>query len=149
MNSQEMLSLSDLNDIVIPDVPAWWPPAAGFWVLFAVVALAAAFIGFRSYRRWMRNRYRRAGLLLLEHAATEHEVSVVLKRVALAAYPRDQVASLYGTGWLNFLSQTWPRATFPEGFAGDHSGEASHAVRDAAADWIKHHRTQAKEQGDG
>ena len=132
MNSQEMLSLDNLNDIVIPDAPAWWPPAPGFWVLCTFLGVVLLIIGYRFYLRWKHNRYRRAGLLLLEHASTEHEVSVVLKRVALAAYPREQVASLYGSEWLDFLSQTWPRATFPEGFARDQSSAASQVLRSMA-----------------
>ena len=147
MNSQEMLSLDKLNDIVIPDAPAWWPPAPGFWVLCAFLVVVLLVIGYRFYLRWKQNRYRRAGLLLLEHADTEHEVSVVLKRVALAAYHREQVASLYGSEWLEFLSQTWPQASFLEGFARDQSSAASQVQRAIAADWIKHHRAPAAHQG--
>ena len=149
MNSQEMLSLNKLNDIVIPEAPGWWPPAPGFWLLLALAIIVLLLIGYRFYLFWNRNRYRRAGLLLLEHAATEYEVSVVLKRVALAAYPREQVASLYGDEWLTFLHQTSPQANFPEDFSRDQNRETSPALRGSAAAWIKQHRRPATDREAG
>lgn len=144
MDTQEMLSLDKLYDIVIPDGPSWWPPSPGLWVLLIAVVLVLVLIGCRLYLRWHRNRYRRAGLYLLHDADTEYDVSVILKRVALAAYPRGQVASLYGAEWAAFLQKTCPQSKFPEGFSGDQSQQVSPALMESAAGWIKHHRSAAE-----
>lgn len=146
---KEMLSLDNLYDIVIPDGPAWWPLAPGAWVLILLGVFLLLVIGYRLYLLWDRNRYRRAGLHLLDDAATEYEVSVILKRVALAAYPREQVASLYGAEWLTFLHQTCPRAGFPEDFGGHQSRKVSRDLIDSAAGWIKHHRSPSADQEGG
>ena len=138
-----MLSLEKLNDIVIPDAPAWWPPSPGLWVVLVAVVIMLMLIGYRLYLRWYRNRYRRLGLQLLHAADTEYEVSVILKRVALAAYPREQVASLYGSEWVAFLQQTCPQSAFSDSLAGDQSRTVSQSLKDSAADWIKHHRSVA------
>ena len=53
--------------------------------------------------RRQENAYRRAGLALLARAETAHEISVILIRVALAAFPREQAASLVGEDWRGFL----------------------------------------------
>ncbi len=143
MEAQEILSLNDLQDIVVPAAPGWWPPAAGVWVLLVIFMIALIFVGYRLYQYRQRNRYRQAGLLLLADAATEHEVSVILKRVALAAFPREQVASLYGSEWVAFLQQTCPQSTFAESFASEQSHKATPALKDTAAAWIQHHRSEA------
>ena len=146
---KEMLSLDNLYDIVIPEGPAWWPLAPGAWVLVLVCAFVLLLICSRFYLLRSRNRYRRAGLHLLDDAATEYDVSVILKRVALAAYPREQVASLYGSEWQTFLHQTCPRVSFPEDFSGVQSREVSQNLKDSAAGWIKHHRSPSTDREGG
>jgi cbb3-type cytochrome oxidase subunit 3 len=147
MEAQEILSLADLQDIVVPAAPGWWPPAAGLWVLLIIFVLTIIAIGYRVYQNRRRNRYRQAGLLLLADAATEYEVSVVLKRVALAAYPREQVASLYGAEWVSFLQQSCPQSTFSDSFASERGSTVNQDLRDSAAAWIKHHRSEPSNRG--
>ena len=115
----EGLSLPQLLDlmheIVIPEPVPWSPQTAGWWValfwLFAVVLLVA--ISVRQKRR--RNRYRRDALRALQAVgsngdlapqASARAVAEILKRAALAAYPRGDVASLHGEAWARFLSES-------------------------------------------
>jgi len=136
----EQYSLSNLRDIVVPDAPPFWPPAAGLWVALGLVALVLLFAGWRVYTARRRNAYRRAGLLLLGDAKTAHDVSVVMKRVALAAFPREQVASLYGEEWVAFLRETCPRGQFPETVTTDTAAESDRPLVELAGTWIRHHR---------
>ena len=147
--NNEMLSLDNLYDVVIPDGPAWWPLAPGALVLILVAVLLLMFFCYRCSLIRRRNRYRRAGLNLLEDAANEYEVSVILKRVALAVYPREQVASLHGAEWQTFLNQACPRVSFPEDFTGDQNSKVSQNLKDSAAGWIKHHRSPSADQEGG
>lgn len=139
------IGLENLRDIVVPEPPPLWPPAPGVWVLLVVaVALAAAlFLWWRRARA--RNAYRRAGLALLETARTTREVTVILKRVALAAFPRPMVASLYGDEWVAFLDGSCRRARFSTLGELEVSDEASADLRSAATIWIKHHRALSGE----
>lgn len=115
----EGLSLPQLLDlmheIVIPEPVAWIPQTAGWWValgwLLAVILLVAVSVR----RRRRRNRYRRDALRALQAVGANGDlapqesaraVAEILKRAALAAYPRDQVASLHGDAWARFLRES-------------------------------------------
>ena len=102
----EKYSLTNLRDIVPPDAPPLWPLATEAWLLLLILASIAAIFIYQRRQAKKRDAYRRAGLALLDGVSTVHDVSVVLKRVALAAYPREQVASLYGEDWSTFLCQS-------------------------------------------
>jgi len=133
-------SLDNLRDIVVPEPPPLWPPAPGFWVLAIVIlaVVAALFLWWRRARE--RNAYRRAGLALLKTVRTTRDVNVILKRVALAAYPRPTVASLYGDDWVAFLDDRCRRARFSVFGEIDESVEVTTELRSLARTWIKHHR---------
>ena len=135
----EVLSLSDLQDIVLPPAPPAWPPASGFWVLLALLAVLAF-----SLWRWrrlvrQRNAYRRAGLALLADARTVHEVSVTLKRVALAAWPREAVASLHGSEWAGFLNDSCRDCHFDADALQNSTEAPDRALVENASRWIRKH----------
>ena len=99
-------SLENLQDIVTPPPVSWWPLAPGWWMLLAAVLVVAGMIAFRLWRSWRVNAYRRAALRALQMATTVPEIAEILKRTALAAYPRAEVASLTGRAWSRWLGQT-------------------------------------------
>lgn len=142
MNLQDG-SLSNLHDIVAPEPPPLWPPAPGVWVLLIIAAAVplALFLWWRRARA--RNAYRRAGLSLLKNARTGREVNIVVKRVALAAFPRAAVAPLWGDEWLAFLDGTCRQARFTSLGETDSEAEASTTLRSRAGAWIRHHRVPA------
>jgi len=107
--------LDRMHGLVVPDPVSWLPQTPGWWVLLAwllgMVVLGAWRIG--SYRR--RNRYRREALSVLatiesqadhRRLETAGQIAALLKRTALAAYPRRQIAHLYGAEWAQFLCQS-------------------------------------------
>ena len=109
-------SLSNMRDIVEPVGVPWWPPAPGIVLLGVLILLWAVFAGRLWWQSWQRNAYRRAALQELaiiekkiHHPQTRTEgvrrLSVLLKRVAHAAYPRSVVASLTGDRWHAFLDR--------------------------------------------
>lgn len=136
----DQYSLSNLRDIVIPEPPPLWPPAPGAWVALGMALAIAIVIAWRVHAGRKRNAYRKAGLLLLRSAETAHDVSVVVKRVALAVFPREQVASLYGEGWVAFLHRTCPRSYFSALVTSDASAKADEELVELAGIWIRHHR---------
>ena len=141
MIDSQAASSQALRDIVVPEPPPLWPPASGVWVIRIIVlcVLTALFLLWRRARA--RSAYRRAGLALLDGAGTAHEVDVILKRVALAAFPRPQVAPLYGDSWVAFLETTGPRARFAPIAAVDPAAAATPELRRLAGIWIHYHRT--------
>ncbi|CAA6697383.1 Unannotated [Lentimonas sp. CC19] len=89
-----------------------------------------------------RNAYRRAGLTLLESATTVDEINVVLKRVALAVFPREQVAALHGEDWIQFMQATCPGEQFAPLSQSDEATPATESIRASARTWIRKHQTQ-------
>ncbi len=99
-------NLDNLQDIVTPPPVSWWPLATGWWVLFATLLVGAVIIAFRVWQSWRGNAYRRAALRELRTAKTVPDIADILKRTALAANPRAEVASLTGITWSQWLVQT-------------------------------------------
>lgn len=162
-------SLDRLHDIVqAPEVP-WWPPAPGwFWLAGGLIILLVS-IGVYALLRWQKNCYRREGLAeinrieaVVSQASRRPSVVIglteLLKRGALSVWPRDQVASLTGPLWIDFLNRTrgqkqslpldpkmFSRAPYDERFA---AGLSEQEVRDLALSaraWFKHHRVETRE----
>jgi hypothetical protein len=147
-------SLDRLHDIMAPPPAPWWPPAPAWYVLGAIVGVLVAVAVWRAVACWLRNRYRRAGLAelaALETAApgshTSPALAELVKRVALAAYPRERVASLSGGAWLAFLDATGgtddftrgPGAALEAGYEPGAHGVSPGLVA-AVRHWVKHHR---------
>jgi len=122
--------LEGLHDIVVPEAVAWVPQTAG-WYLLEVGVLAIVARGlYALYRRHRANRYRRTALDQL--AAIEALVSVgdpepaqrgraladlpaLLKRTALGAGARRDIASLTGDAWLAYLDDAYGGTGFSDG----------------------------------
>ncbi|UOM33487.1 DUF4381 domain-containing protein [Acuticoccus sp. I52.16.1] len=147
-------SLVDLLDqLVEPQPPApvsMMPETAGWAVLAALVLVAAAFGAWRWWRHWRADAYRRAALAELAAAGDDAaRIATVLRRTALAAWPRERVAALSGEAWLAFLDETGGDGGFGGGpgraliaapYRGD--GGASPEVAALAARWVRRHRVR-------
>jgi len=142
---QDSASLQNLRDIVVPEAPPLWPPAPGVWVLLVIILAVVLALFLWWWRARQRNAYRRAGLALLENAGTTRDINIILKRVALAAFPRPTVASLYGDEWVAFLEGTCRRARFASLGALDQGDEAPEKLLSNAGTWIRRHRAPAGE----
>ncbi len=112
--------LSALRPIHSPPPVSWWPPAPGWWILAAAVLLLLAWL----VRWYLRGRMRRAALRELEELEKNSTlsdrdfaaaVSLILKRYALHCFPRQEVASLSGREWLEFLDSTASHKGFVSG----------------------------------
>jgi hypothetical protein len=145
--------LSNLRDIVVPPPVPWWPPAPGWWIVAAALAAALAMLAVHVIRHHRHNAYRRAALAELaaldsaDDPARARAISAILKRTALVAYPRAEVASLTGAAWLAFLDRTAGTDAFTKGPAaaleraayGAPTGDDA-ALAAAARRWVKRHR---------
>jgi len=158
-------SLARLHDIVEPAPVSAWPLAPGAQALVALALVWMAAGCFLWWRRRRANAYRRVAvreLARLRPSLREPstrggallELAVLLKRVALAAYPREQVASLTGDAWIRFLDGTVRGSPFagrpgellaripsaPEAVVAEAGEDEMKALERSAARWIRHHR---------
>ncbi|RUO68944.1 DUF4381 domain-containing protein [Idiomarina ramblicola] len=98
-------SLEQLNDIVEPNDASWWPPS---WVTLAVaiiVLVGVTIFLIWMLRRWQKSRVRKTAMaqLLQQKDCSVEQLTVLLKRIALAYYPRELIAEKHSQNWLNFL----------------------------------------------
>jgi hypothetical protein len=104
-----MNPLAQLKDIHLPGAVSAWPPSIAWWLvlLFALIACTLLiFAGFYYRKRTRLTRLALAELAQLQQQGCDiNALHLLLKRVALACFPRQQVAALYGLQWLDFLDQ--------------------------------------------
>jgi hypothetical protein len=146
--NRDPASLDRLRDIVQPGPVSWWPPAIGWWILLAAVVTALALISWRAWQSWRANAYRRAALRELQSAADVAEIADILKRTALAAYPRTDVAALSGASWSKWLGnkvrQDVPAQltdVLTQGVFGTQQESNRTELARFAATWIRDHQT--------
>lgn len=147
-------SLDKLHDTVVPPPVPFWPPATGWYWVMGLGTLLVLSLACKLIEHWHRNRYRRAGLLELARLETARsdphtlpELAALVKRVALAAFPRTDVAALSGSEWLRFLDEregtkvftVGPGAILESGYARQ-PPLASRELFDAVRHWITHHK---------
>ena len=113
LNLPQLLDL--MHGLVMPEPVPWLPQTPGWWIVLGWLLAVLLLAGWQFVRRRRRNRYRRDALAELDAitvrqdrdpAESAQRIAAVLKRTALVAYPRADVAALYGKDWAKFLSET-------------------------------------------
>jgi Ca-activated chloride channel family protein len=152
--------LAGLVDIPLPMAVSLWPQTWPSRIALAMIVIGLIVATVWLVHRWRVNRYRREALSELDQieagadSISALELSAALgslaRRTALAAFPREQVASLTGNAWLSFLDRTGGGRDFSQGSG--RSLEVS-AYRQSPTDpktqitvvrrWIRSHREGA------
>jgi len=149
--------LAALKPLREPELIGWWPLAPGWWILIALLVLLIVFLIFKSVQYFRSTAYRRDALKELDtlhqqyQAAADdqaflNEVNVLLKRVALQAYPREVVAASHSKAWSEFLNAQlnaapFFAATFSDAiYAPTGTSLDAATLKNTAAHWIAKHR---------
>lgn len=114
--------LDRLHPLLQPEPPSWMPQTVGWAVLGSIIAVLAAWALWRGVRRWHANRFRRLALTELHQlrsqlqapdtrVAAARRLPDLVRRLALAHAPRDQVAHLRGADWGNWLDRSLPHGS--------------------------------------
>jgi len=109
--------LDNLRDIHLPEPVSAWPPAPGWWILAILALSLVVWIIWRIRENYNQKQLLRVSLssaAQLEQDYQKHkepqrlvrEYSSLLRRIALARFPRQEVASLTGSDWLTFLDES-------------------------------------------
>jgi cbb3-type cytochrome oxidase subunit 3 len=150
----EGLNLVELFELLEPvpePAPISMMPQTAGWLWLGLLCLVLLVgVAWILRRRWRENAYRRQALLELKNATEPSDLAALLRRTALATYPRKDVASLYGPDWLTFLDSSYRGSAFSSD-AGRALVEAPYVRRAEVEDlkplvhtWIKSHRNGAR-----
>lgn len=98
-------SLNNLNDIVEPGAASWWPPSWPTIAIAIALLVGTAFFIFWLIRRRQQSHIRKIAIRQLQQDRnlSIEELTVLLKRTALAYYPREFVAEKHSRQWISFL----------------------------------------------
>jgi len=154
MNGQD--PLSQLRDLHLPH-PFWALINTPIFWLALIACLLLAYFIFKQFRQYQNKmRYRKAALKQLIRIKTISspeerlsELNILLKQTALTAYKTEDVASLTGNAWINFLDRSARTDQFTQGpgkllLAGPYSktspsDDLAKLVK-LAEQWIKDHQ---------
>ena len=99
--------LAQLNDIIAPTAASPWPPAPICWLLFSALLLlliAAVYLFKRTQQQRQKQQQALTQLQRLQNEQADFiALNQLLKGVTLSYFPRQQVASLHGEQWFDFL----------------------------------------------
>ncbi len=107
--SPEQDPLAELRGIHLPDPISCWPLAPGWWLVATLmIALIVIIVLW-----WRSGQVRRAALLELsffeKQSTTDSEkinaLTQLLRRYARHCFPQDNIVSLVGDEWLQFLDR--------------------------------------------
>jgi hypothetical protein len=113
--------VAGLIDIPLPPPVSLWPQTWPTRIALALLLAAAFAATWKFVRHWHANRYRRLALAELNQLTSTRpnelavQLSLLLRRTALAAFPREQIAPLSGDAWLAFLDRTSGETEFSQG----------------------------------
>ena len=146
-----------LKELPLPEPVSWWPQTPGWYVLSAAVLAGLAWFGWRLYLRHQHNSYRKEGLAQLaamsSNSAAAGGLPILLRRSALHAASREDVAGLRGDQWIAWLNQSAGRELFNSSDADvlDQLAFAGHGqppfdepvirhLLEASREWMRVHR---------
>jgi hypothetical protein len=148
------------GQLIEPSAVVFGFSAPGWYVLGALVMLLLMWAAGWAWRSYERNRYRRQALKKLaesqQHYAAAgmegnmlYETNMLLKRIAMARYGRNETAGLKEKEWIEFLNNSSGDELFDETdnklLQDLYSGRKHehHAIADfvqKARTWIRKHR---------
>lgn len=106
LTPQQIAQLAQLKDIHLPEAVSWWPLAAGWWLLLAL--LLTVVIALFVWQAKQRHSGKRAALHCLAQLSADTptafaaELSALLRRVAIQ-HVGQSAATLSGDDWSAFL----------------------------------------------
>ena len=112
--------LAGLIDIPLPQEVSLWPQTWALRIAIALTTACALVAVWRLAHRFYANRYKREALaelseMIANGTPDQVRLSVLVRRTALGAFPRETVAPLTGSAWLAFLDRSYGGREFSEG----------------------------------
>lgn len=106
--------LQNLRDIHLPPPISVWPQTLGWYLLLALLVVSIMYGSIKLYHYTMRRSYQKKLMSELHRLVALYtdspvksleNISIFMRCIALAMFPREDVAGLKGEAWLRFLDQ--------------------------------------------
>ena len=146
-----------LKELPLPEPVSWFPATAGWLFVGAVLLAILGGLAWWRWRAWQRERYRRDALARIDAmrgaAKALALLPLVLRSTALAAFPREEVASLRGRAWVAWLNENGGRfdpadaerldlLPYDQRVANDLEPDVAARLVDASRAWVKGHHAR-------
>lgn len=113
--------LKDLVEALPPEAISWWPQTLGWQLVYLIVFITLIRKTIEKIKIYKRNAYRREALLWLDGLPTYDQAKpqeiyrklpTLIRKTAIAAFSREQVAQLSGNDWETWLDEQCPASCF-------------------------------------
>ena len=153
--------MNDVGKLIEPDPVKFTWGAPGWYMLGILLLLLIGVVALLMWRHHQKNKYRRSALSWLEEKERKllnqqpvqlvYDSTMLMKRIAMSRYGRDEVASLPNKEWVTFLNSVCKSPMFTDNDAmwlakilyvpGEQPNldEAKGFIVKTKA-WIRHHR---------
>lgn len=147
-------AFATLHEVASPEGISWFPQTMGWsFLAFLLFCMALVFI-YKQYHKYLADTYRRTAIVILEQLSEEDEtirkIPQLLKRTALNAYRREQVAAKTGYEWECWLDEKCKYTHFSTQLSGtlhalsyapkiNLSPSQVVDLKNEVETWIKHH----------
>ena len=122
--------LTNLHEVSLPGAISFLPSGPLLWALLVIGMWLLGHALWWRYVNWCDQQYRRQALSKLSElqalwqqpasrVQASQELVILLRRVALTAWPRVDVAAKVGAAWLDFLTRTTKVSTAPPNILGE------------------------------
>lgn len=104
--------LAQLRDAHLPPDPSWWPLALGWWILIGLFFIGLVFSCYKYLQHKKQFKHSTLAIQELNHLLESSDdnwliqLQVLLRRVSLCYFSKQEVANLQQQEWLNFLTKT-------------------------------------------
>lgn len=101
--------LTQLNDIQLPTQVHNYPIAPGWWALTIILFVLIVWLFKRFKRHQSQNKAKKSALVQIQGIKDTQTLMQLLKWSALQYFPREQIASLTGEQFKDFLVSSLPQ----------------------------------------
>jgi len=112
-------ALNALRDLHMPASISNWQLAPGWYLLAFIILILTPFAWFWFYPRWRRFWLKRRALQELAQLQQQQQslaqLSMLMRRVCLALFPKHNCQQLTGDAWLAFLDRGVKQPLFSQG----------------------------------
>ena len=113
MNTEPLKQLKDLH---LPDPIGTWPLAYGWYIAILITLALVLSLSYAAFKARKASQAKRLALKALKKleinylkqpdaSQMAYQLTVLLKRVCFAYYPREKIASLHSQTWHKFLGE--------------------------------------------